>query len=154
MNLDPAGNGSGRSPRKQSQSPLNLISKESHKIKKPQVAAPPPHRRPPTIIYDVSPEIIHTDPTQFMSVVQRLTGASSTATSAASAASAASSIRKEGLVSDNIPVPAASPSLSCPPPSGSYSVVIPSDNNNNNNNNIVSPDITTSPDTFNDLFDF
>ncbi|XP_023551504.1 protein MKS1-like [Cucurbita pepo subsp. pepo] len=42
------------------------ITKDSHKIGKP------PHR--PVIIYTVSPKVIHTDPTQFKDLVQRLTG--------------------------------------------------------------------------------
>lgn len=46
------------------------ITKDSHKIKKPPL--PPPHR--PVIIYTVSPKIIHTDPTEFKDLVQRLTG--------------------------------------------------------------------------------
>lgn len=46
------------------------ITKDSHKIKKPPL--PPPQR--PIIIYTVSPKIIHTDPTQFKDLVQRLTG--------------------------------------------------------------------------------
>ncbi|KAI6691083.1 hypothetical protein NL676_027911 [Syzygium grande] len=40
-----------------------------------QLPAPP---RPPVIIYAVSPKVIHTSPGDFMSLVQRLTGASST----------------------------------------------------------------------------
>ncbi|KAA0058915.1 protein MKS1-like [Cucumis melo var. makuwa] len=48
------------------------ITKDSHKIKKPPLPPPQPHR--PVIIYTVSPKIIHTDPTQFKDLVQRLTG--------------------------------------------------------------------------------
>ncbi|CAK7355024.1 unnamed protein product [Dovyalis caffra] len=49
------------------------VHHESHKIKKPPL--PPP--RQPVIIYAVSPKIIHTEESNFMSVVQRLTGLSS-----------------------------------------------------------------------------
>ncbi|XP_004148825.1 protein MKS1 [Cucumis sativus] len=48
------------------------ITKDSHKIKKPPLPPPQPHR--PVIIYTVSPKIIHTDPTEFKDLVQRLTG--------------------------------------------------------------------------------
>ncbi|XP_038885910.1 protein MKS1-like [Benincasa hispida] len=50
------------------------ITKDSHKIKKPPLPPPhpPPHR--PVIIYTVSPKIIHTEPTEFKDLVQRLTG--------------------------------------------------------------------------------
>lgn len=45
----------------------------SHKIKKP----PLPPQRQPVIIYAVSPKIIHAEESNFMAVVQRLTGLSS-----------------------------------------------------------------------------
>ncbi|KAG2711638.1 hypothetical protein I3843_04G079600 [Carya illinoinensis] len=63
------------------------VSKDSHKIKKP-----PPHPQPkpplnpfrpeqqplqPVIIYAVSPKVIHATVSDFMSIVQRLTGPSS-----------------------------------------------------------------------------
>ncbi|XAR62458.1 hypothetical protein NMG60_11017214 [Bertholletia excelsa] len=74
----------GKSPRKELQGPRPTplkINKDSHKIRKPPVApaaaaAQPPaqHHRPPVIIYTVSPKIIHTDPSEFMDLVQRLTG--------------------------------------------------------------------------------
>ncbi|XP_057774042.1 protein MKS1-like [Salvia miltiorrhiza] len=66
--------------------PLSL-SKQSRKISKQKAAPPPPpaaaaepksHRRhpppPPVIIYTVSPKKIHVDPSEFMTIVQRLTG--------------------------------------------------------------------------------
>ncbi|KAF6163629.1 hypothetical protein GIB67_036089 [Kingdonia uniflora] len=61
------------------------VRKDSHKIKKPPIAPPaqqqqqqnPPQHRPPVIIYAVSPKVIHTNPSEFMSIVQRLTGPSS-----------------------------------------------------------------------------
>uniref|UniRef100_A0A5B6ZYB8 VQ domain-containing protein n=1 Tax=Davidia involucrata TaxID=16924 RepID=A0A5B6ZYB8_DAVIN len=68
-------------------SPLR-VSKDSYKIKKPPVAPqPPPHPPPPhpetttqdrqpVIIYAVSPKIIHTTVSDFMNLVQRLTGSS------------------------------------------------------------------------------
>lgn len=52
------------------------INKNSHKIKKPPLA-PQAQPRLPVIIYMVSPKIIHTTPSEFMSLVQRLTGSSS-----------------------------------------------------------------------------
>lgn len=85
---------SGRSPRRELQlqgprpTPLK-VRKDSHKIRKPPVAGPPPaaaaaqphHHppppRPPVIIYTVSPKIIHVNPNEFMSLVQRLTGSNS-----------------------------------------------------------------------------
>ncbi|KAG5050397.1 Protein MKS1 [Glycine max] len=77
-----------RSPRRELQlqgprpTPLR-INKDSHKIKKPPLAPqqpshphqPPP--RQPIIIYTVSPKVIHTTPSDFMNLVQRLTGSSS-----------------------------------------------------------------------------
>lgn len=65
------------------------VRKDSHKIKKPPAApgqpqppAAPVQHRPPVIIYAVSPKVIHTNPSEFMSLVQRLTGSSSTTSSA------------------------------------------------------------------------
>ncbi|XP_073003534.1 protein MKS1-like [Typha latifolia] len=65
------------------------VSKDSHKIKKPPLAplpleqaAPPLQNRQPIIIYEVSPRVIHTNPNDFMSLVQRLTGASSSSSGA------------------------------------------------------------------------
>ncbi|XP_055817695.1 protein MKS1 [Solanum dulcamara] len=64
------------------------VNKDSYKIKKPPVA-PPPHttavapaaittQNPQTvIIYAVSPKVYHTTVSDFMSVVQRLTGSTS-----------------------------------------------------------------------------
>ncbi|KAF8097394.1 hypothetical protein N665_0290s0051 [Sinapis alba] len=67
-------------------SPLS-VHKDSHKIKKPprHPAPPPPHRdqpppyvaREPVVIYAVSPKVVHTTTSDFMNVVQRLTGISS-----------------------------------------------------------------------------
>lgn len=78
----------GKSPRRELLGPRPAplkVRKDSYKIRKPPVApqqqpsqqlpAPP---RPPVIIYAVSPKVIHTNPSDFMSLVQRLTGASST----------------------------------------------------------------------------
>ncbi|EHA8590237.1 protein MKS1-like [Cocos nucifera] len=82
------------SPRRELQGPRPTplkVRKDSYKIKKPppapaapsQTAAtaapPPPHHRPPVIIYTVSPKIIHTNPSDFMTLVQRLTGPDSSA---------------------------------------------------------------------------
>jgi hypothetical protein len=83
-----------RSPRKELQGPRPpalKIRKDSHKIRKPPVAPqpfqqqpqnqPPTQQCPPVIIYTVSPKVIHTNPNDFMTLVQRLTGSSSTSTS-------------------------------------------------------------------------
>ncbi|KAF5735439.1 VQ motif-containing family protein [Tripterygium wilfordii] len=84
-----------RSPRKELQGPRPTplkVRKDSHKIRKPPVA-PPPHQqnsqqpRPPVIIYTVSPKVIHTHPSEFMNLVQRLTGSSSSSSSATCATS-------------------------------------------------------------------
>lgn len=73
--------------------PRLSVSKDSHKIKKPPMV-PLPHgaqqaarsrhplahhpqqqqQRQPVIIYDASPKVIHTQPSEFMALVQRLTG--------------------------------------------------------------------------------
>lgn len=61
------------------------VSKDSHKIRKPPVV-PGQHQqqhqqqppRAPVIIYTVSPKIIHANPGDFMTLVQRLTGPSPT----------------------------------------------------------------------------
>lgn len=77
---------------------LLKVCKDSHRVKKPTVAAygagpsrtklrspPSQHRAPaPVIIYVVSPKVIHTDPGNFMEVVQRLTGGSIATSSPAS----------------------------------------------------------------------
>ncbi|KAJ3681531.1 hypothetical protein LUZ60_016020 [Juncus effusus] len=65
------------------------VRKDSHKIKKPPIAPPAPQQaaqipvqhKPPVIIYAVSPKVIHTNPSEFMSLVQRLTGSSSSSSS-------------------------------------------------------------------------
>lgn len=71
--------------------PLRL-HKDSHKIKKPgppqpQHVGPVQQVRQPVIVYTVSPKVVHAKPSEFMSVVQRLTGArghGATATSSSS----------------------------------------------------------------------
>ncbi|KAL6885919.1 hypothetical protein ACP4OV_010180 [Aristida adscensionis] len=79
----PSSSGRPTTPRRQLQGPrpprLN-VRMESHAIKKPapppprekQPAGPPP--RAPVIIYDASPKVIHAKPSEFMALVQRLTG--------------------------------------------------------------------------------
>ncbi|KAM7511199.1 hypothetical protein LguiB_010074 [Lonicera macranthoides] len=75
----------GKSPRRELQGPRPAplkVRKDSHKIKKPPIAPAqqsqlPPHQhhhRPPVIIYTVSPKVIHANPSEFMTLVQRLTG--------------------------------------------------------------------------------
>ncbi|XP_057948787.1 protein MKS1 [Malania oleifera] len=80
------------------------VSKDSYKIKKPPISPGLSHarRRPPhgpsvmaeppqpMIIYTVSPKVIHTTVSDFMLVVQRLTGSSSSSTSAVAATEAVS----------------------------------------------------------------
>ena len=77
---------SGRSPKRELQGPRPTplrINKDSHKIKRTPVALPQPQPPPrqPVIIYTVSPKVIHTTPSDFMSLVQRLTGSSSSSSS-------------------------------------------------------------------------
>nr|GLL47975.1 protein MKS1-like [Ipomoea trifida] len=89
----------GKSPRRELQGPRPAplrVRKDSHKIRKPPVAPsmhPPPQAppRPPVIIYTVSPKIIHANPSEFMSLVQRLTGPDHAASSSSSSAIAAAS---------------------------------------------------------------
>ncbi|XVF64380.1 hypothetical protein PTKIN_Ptkin09bG0164800 [Pterospermum kingtungense] len=75
-----------KSPRKELQGPRPAplkVRKDSHKIKKPPLAPQPVQHqqptqiRPPVIIYAVSPKVIHTNPSDFMNLVQRLTGSTS-----------------------------------------------------------------------------
>ncbi|KAI3921808.1 hypothetical protein MKX01_005497 [Papaver californicum] len=94
-----AGSTGGKpSPKRELQGPRPTplkIRKDSHKIKKPPIAPQLQNQRqqqqqqsyqqpgnsqqrPPVIIYTVSPKVIHTDPNDFMKLVQRLTGPSST----------------------------------------------------------------------------
>ncbi|KEH40437.1 VQ motif protein [Medicago truncatula] len=56
------------------------INKNSHKIKKPPLG-PKIQIHEPVIIYTESPKIIHTSPSEFMSLVQSLTGSSSSSSS-------------------------------------------------------------------------
>ncbi|PIA47774.1 hypothetical protein AQUCO_01400401v1 [Aquilegia coerulea] len=90
------------SPRRELQGPRPTplkVRKDSHKIKKPPIApqagssqvllqpqqqAQQQQQRQPVIIYTVSPKVIHTNASEFMSLVQRLTGSSSTSTSSTS----------------------------------------------------------------------
>ncbi|GJN27664.1 hypothetical protein PR202_gb15706 [Eleusine coracana subsp. coracana] len=92
------GGGGPTTPRRQLQGPrpprLN-VRMESHAIKKPAPSGPPPPQaqaqgrrdhqhqlqqagpapaRAPVIIYDASPKVIHAKPSEFMALVQRLTG--------------------------------------------------------------------------------
>ncbi|XP_022753666.1 nuclear speckle RNA-binding protein B-like [Durio zibethinus] len=74
-----------KSPRKELQGPRPAplkVRKDSYKIKKPPLAPQPVQQqpvqvRPPVIIYTVSPKVIHTNPSDFMNLVQRLTGSTS-----------------------------------------------------------------------------
>ncbi|XP_073296494.1 protein MKS1-like [Primulina huaijiensis] len=82
-----AGCGNRPPPRKELQGPrpaVLKVNKDSHKIRKPPVPPPAhsqapqgpslPEDRQPVIIYAVSPKVIHTTVTDFMKLVQRLTG--------------------------------------------------------------------------------
>ncbi|KAK4747647.1 hypothetical protein SAY87_014233 [Trapa incisa] len=88
----------GKSPRRELQGPRPpplSVQKDSHKARKPPVAArPPPHAslppRQPVIIYTVSPKVIHTNPSEFMALVQRLTGPSPKNSTAATSSSSGS----------------------------------------------------------------
>ncbi|CAL9060606.1 protein MKS1-like [Musa acuminata AAA Group] len=77
------------SPRRELQGPRPTplqVRKDSHKIRKPPAAAPPQTRQP-VIIYTVSPKVIHASRSEFMSLVQRLTGAASSSADPTAAAS-------------------------------------------------------------------
>lgn len=54
------------------------VNKESHRIRKPSLPLPQVQYRPPVIIHTYSPKVIHTEPDDFMSLVQKLTGSSDT----------------------------------------------------------------------------
>ncbi|XWS15239.1 hypothetical protein CRYUN_Cryun35bG0077600 [Craigia yunnanensis] len=81
-----------RSPRKELQGPRPAplkVRKDSYKIKKPPLAPHPVQQqpaqiRPPVIIYTVSPKVIHTNPSDFMNLVQRLTGSTSSSSGSSS----------------------------------------------------------------------
>ncbi|WOL18791.1 hypothetical protein Cni_G27588 [Canna indica] len=77
------------SPRRELQGPRPTplkVRKHSHKIKKPPTAAATAAPvRPPVIIYTVSPKVIHANRSEFMSLVQRLTGAATASSAAAQA---------------------------------------------------------------------
>lgn len=88
----------GRSPKRELQGPRPTplrIHKDSHKIKKPPLAPPQLQQqqqyqqqpRQPIIIYTVSPKVIHTTPGDFMNLVQRLTGSSSSSSLSSSSLS-------------------------------------------------------------------
>ncbi|XP_004249890.1 protein MKS1 [Solanum lycopersicum] len=108
------------------------VNKDSYKIKKPPVA-PPPHPPPHTaavapaattqnpqtvIIYAVSPKVYHTTVSDFMSVVQRLTG--STTSSMETSTSGSGSGSADGNLSPAAKLAsmekASSPSTTVPPP--------------------------------------
>ena len=61
-----------------SSSGLLKVGKDSHRIRKPPLPLPQVQYRPPIIIHTYSPKVIHTDPDDFMSLVQKLTGSSDT----------------------------------------------------------------------------
>lgn len=86
MNLPDIVSVAGKFPRRELQGPRPTplkVRKDSHKIRKPP--PPPPQQQPPppppVIIYTVSPKVIHANPSEFMTLVQRLTGPDSTYTS-------------------------------------------------------------------------
>ncbi|XP_004974293.2 protein MKS1 [Setaria italica] len=71
--------GGGRELQGPRPAPLK-VRKGSHKIRKP----PPQQVREPVIIYTLSPKVVHADASEFMSVVQRLTGATASSSSSSS----------------------------------------------------------------------
>ncbi|XP_020263862.1 nuclear speckle RNA-binding protein B-like [Asparagus officinalis] len=97
----PTGSG-GRSPaRREVQGPRPTplkVRKDFDKFKKPPH---PPQHRPPVIIYTVSPKVIHTNPSDFMSLVQRLTGAASSSTSTSVASE---TVRKLATIEKPLPL--------------------------------------------------
>ncbi|PIN03027.1 hypothetical protein CDL12_24452 [Handroanthus impetiginosus] len=109
--MDPSEMPSGRSPKRELQGPRPAplkVRKDSHKIKKPPVAPQPaaaqPHHpaappRPPVIIYTVSPKIIHANPNEFMSLVQRLTGPNSSSINSPSTSGFALQENTSGAIS-------------------------------------------------------
>ncbi|KAG0597536.1 hypothetical protein M758_12G002800 [Ceratodon purpureus] len=64
-------------PEKISVSALKVCN-DSHRIRKPPRPLPQVQYRAPLIIHTYSPKVIHTDPDDFMSLVQQLTGSSDT----------------------------------------------------------------------------
>lgn len=65
--------------RKQTEKVSDLkVSKDSHRIRKQPLPLPQVQYRPPIIIHTYSPKVIHTQPDDFMSLVQKLTGSSDT----------------------------------------------------------------------------
>lgn len=64
-------------PEKISVSALKVCN-DSHRIRKPPRPLPQVQYRPPAIFHTYSPKVIHTDPDDFMSLVQQLTGSSDT----------------------------------------------------------------------------
>ncbi|CAN4081135.1 unnamed protein product [Withania somnifera] len=102
--MDQTENPSGKSPRRELQGPRPAplkVRKDSHKIRKPPMVPSQYHHqlpqapsRPPVIIYTVSPKVIHANPSEFMTLVQRLTGPdhnSATCSISATATSSSSS---------------------------------------------------------------
>lgn len=100
----------GKSPRKELLGPRPTplkIHKDSHKIRKPPVApqpSQPPANPPrqPVIIYTVSPKIIHTNPNDFMNLVQRLTGLSSSSSSSSSCPTTSTTLSSSEAVTRNV----------------------------------------------------
>ncbi|XP_055834190.1 protein MKS1-like [Solanum dulcamara] len=99
--MDKQENPAGKSPRRELQgprpSPLK-VRKDSHKIRKPPMAPSQHHHqppqappRPPVIIYTVSPKVIHANPSEFMTLVQRLTGPDHNSATCSTSATATSS---------------------------------------------------------------
>ncbi|KAJ1266771.1 hypothetical protein BS78_07G003900 [Paspalum vaginatum] len=65
------------------------VRKDSRKIRKPPLPHAQQQVRQPVIIYTVSPKVVHAEPSEFMSVVQRLTGARRGPTTASASSSSA-----------------------------------------------------------------
>ncbi|KAJ8551557.1 hypothetical protein K7X08_021572 [Anisodus acutangulus] len=110
------------------------VNKDSYKIKKPPVAPPPhaavapPHatsQNPQTvIIYAVSPKVYHTTVSDFMSVVQRLTGSSIPETSCLSCSTSSSCLSPAAKLASM--EKASSPSAAAPPAAAAAPSVVES----------------------------
>lgn len=107
--MDPPENTAGKSPRRELQGPRPAplkVRKDSHKIRKPPVPPSQHHHhhqqplgppRPPVIIYTVSPKVIHANPSEFMTLVQRLTGPNHHSATCSTSETATSSFYQENM---------------------------------------------------------
>ncbi|KAM3271611.1 hypothetical protein ACQJBY_042045 [Aegilops geniculata] len=103
--------------------PRLSVSKDSHKVRKPPVVPLPygarqqapnnhhqqaqPQPRAPVIIYDASPKVIHTQPGEFLALVQRLTGPGAPAQSSTEDAAEPSAVPPQFQPQESLFSPAA-----------------------------------------------